>query len=513
MSRPCRCGVRVAAVALTVAACGRARPTLFNVTVEPDAISPNQDGVRDVARLSYSVGAAAEVSITLRARGEDYVFRAGLPRQPDDYEALFGGVVDGRMLPDGRYTVAFEARPVDSGPPVVVERTLDLQGGDTEPPRLEGLSLQPDLLTPNQDGIADEVHLSYRLDEAAQVRVFLADADGARVTDILEQEESATMAGEPGPHEYEYDAGVEADARPPDDGDYTIVVEARDAAGNVIAGRLPLRIREGGQPRAAMFGDVDWSSTVVPLGTTLHFTVTVRNVGKTPIRTRGPEPGFVYDNAASFNQAPAAAFLVLARRDGRGTAEAVGPDGASPDLDLGAPGPSLAAEYQGMAQEDLGPVGRAERVDVCGRVTDAGAAVAGAEVTVFEIDGDGLGQTTTGDDGRWCLKDVPVPDEGQRSFARSPGAIRLGLEYDEKQTDLAYPYRWQLGRTADLDVCTSANRIYLCLAPGKEVVVTGGVQFTAAPFRRSTNVYLALMHEDVRKLHGPYGVQRITVEH
>jgi hypothetical protein len=39
------------------------------------------------------------------------------------------------------------------------------------------------------------------------------------------------------------------------------------------------------------------------------------------------------------------------------------------------------------------------------------------------------------------------------------------------------------------------------------------VRFVEPPFRRGTNVYLALMHEDVRKMHGPYGVQWITVEY
>jgi hypothetical protein len=62
-------------------------------------------------------------------------------------------------------------------------------------------------------------------------------------------------------------------------------------------------------------------------------------------------------------------------------------------------------------------------------------------------------------------------------------------------------------------VCRSENTVYLCLAPGQTVTVAGAVRFVTPPFRRTTNAYLALMHEDVRRMHGPYGRQAITIEH
>jgi hypothetical protein len=55
--------------------------------------------------------------------------------------------------------------------------------------------------------------------------------------------------------------------------------------------------------------------------------------------------------------------------------------------------------------------------------------------------------------------------------------------------------------------------LYLCLPPNESVVVWGGVRFVEAPFRRSTLAYLALMHEDVRRMHGPYNPQRIAIEY
>jgi hypothetical protein len=484
--------------------------------VDPSAITPNADGAADVARIAYTIGAASHLTVTLDGPAGSFVLRQDAPRAPDAYEALFGGVVDEHMIPDGDYTVRFVATPDDGGATVVAEKPLSLREGDVTPPQLSGFAVEPADLTPNQDGIGDEVTIAYQLDAPADVRVYLATLDGTYVADLLEEETSATMAGDPGPHEYRYDAGVEADAKPPPNGDYLVVAEARDAVGNVTREERPLSIRDGGQPRESFFGDIQWSATTVPLGSTLTFTTTVRNDGDTPIRTRGPEPGFVYDNRASFNAVPEAGFLILAKVGEEGRSALV-PAHAVPEslvLDFGAPQPprdpprletSLEAA---RADDELLPAA----ATVCGQVVDGADPVAGASVAAFEVDGDGLSQTTTDATGRFCFANLPVARAPERTFARSPGALRVGLEYNDNLTDIGYPYRWQLGPTNDLDVCASGGKLYLCLLPGKQVVVTGGVTFEEPPLRRETDAYLALMHEDVRRI-GPYDPQRITIEY
>ena len=89
----------------------RGDPTLYDVTVDPASITPDGDGNADVSRIAYSVGAPALVSITLTdpTAGASYVFRDQRPRSPGTYEALFGGVVDGRMVPDGDYVLDITA--------------------------------------------------------------------------------------------------------------------------------------------------------------------------------------------------------------------------------------------------------------------------------------------------------------------------------------------------------------------------------------------------------------------
>lgn len=504
-------------VAALLGACASA-PLVHDVRVEPAVITPNQDGDADVARISYRIGAPARLSMTLVAEdGTTHVLRDSLPRSPGPHEALFGGVVDGRMLADGTYTLRLDASPAASadgdadGDGSSQELTLSISGGDTDPPRLHGLAVRPDELSPNQDGLGDRVAISYSLDEPTDVRLWLETADGSYVTDILEEQDSGEFAGEPGPHVYDYDAGVDADAPPPPDGEYRIVAEAKDGAGNVLREILPLTIRSGGQPRAAIIGDVEWSDTVLPLGDTLSFTATVRNVSGTPIRTRGPEPGTVYDNDETYNAVAPEAWLVWAASgDERGTAWVDYTDlGDGVAIDLGGADADRGADSGRRAGDDVSDAPST----LCGIVTNGAGPVPAATVAVFESDGDNGRMATTDGDGRFCIADLePVP-EYERTFSRSPGSVRLALEYDDKRTDIAYPFRWQLGATEELEVCQSGDAVYLCLPPGKTVDVHGGVRFVEPPFRRTTTAYLALMHEDVRRMHGPYNPEPISIEH
>ena len=517
-------------VALAVATgCAGRAPVLSGVAVAPDGITPDGDGAADVARLTYSVGQPARVTIVLRGSDHrEHVFRAARPRQPGSYEALFGGVIDGRMLPDGAYDVVVRAEPVDGRQPAAEQvARLTVQAGDAAPPVLGGFTLDRDTFTPNQDGIGDAVHVSYTVDEPlAGFRLWLERADGTFVSDIVQERETADDPTQPGAHDFRYDAGVDADAPPPPNGDYRVVAEARDAIGNVTRESLPLTIRDGGKPSAALKGDVIWSQRLLPLGATLYFTATVQNAGDTPIRTRGPEPGFVYDNDVSYNQVAAPAVLLLARANGQATSlrvpisstlitdvaldVAAGPvlfgggatwDAvASPFSSTGSPGPFT----------DSGPSPTPLRV--CGRVLDGGAPVPGADVVAFEADGDNGVRTTTGADGRFCFEKLDVPPDLERNYTQSSGAMRLAVKYDDARQTLDYPYRWQLGRTADLDVCATEDRLYLCLPPGKQVQVTGGIRFREPPYRRQTRIYTSVVHEDVRVIQPGYGQQQLTVE-
>jgi len=286
---------------LSIMGCVGREPLLSNVSVAPTIISPNADGLDDVAAIRYEISKPCVFSIYFNGPdGQRHVFREEKRRSPGQYEALFGGHVGGRVLPDGTYDIVLEAVSLDAGASERWEGQITVVGGDTTLPELREFTVFPQQFTPNQDGINDRVRVSYVLTKQAEVRVWIENAEGEFVTSVLEGEKNPVEPGRPGRHQYDYDAGVDADAPPPPDGTYTVIAEARDQAGNVVRATAPLNILEGGVPRAT----IQWAEitpSIVPLGEVVNVAATVKNVGTVPIRTTGPAPGTEYTTQESFN--------------------------------------------------------------------------------------------------------------------------------------------------------------------------------------------------------------------
>ena len=282
-----------------LAGCG-SQPLLTDVAIRPAVISPNADGVDDVAEIRYTLTRQATFSLILvDSEGGEHYFRRDLRRSRGERTAYFGGVIEGSLLPDGDYTSVFVATD-DRGHQERVELPITIRDGDDVAMRIEKLDIFPQTFTPNRDGIADRVRISYVLNKrAARVDVYLLGNDGTR---FPVPEDRIREMGAPGTHEHDYDAGVDLGAPPPPDGVYTVVVEAEDAVGTKDRIEGKLEIRGGGVPmveivnRAAQF-----SPDVVPLGGTLTFTTTVRNIGTVPVRTKGPESGSTYTTSENFN--------------------------------------------------------------------------------------------------------------------------------------------------------------------------------------------------------------------
>ena len=288
-----------------IAACGF-RPLLYDVVVTPETITPNADGITDVARISYKLSRSATLSIYLMDdAGKKHYFRRERPRSQGVYSVDFSGVIQGAMLPDGVYTWVIEARD-DAGEAVSADGSLTLQEADTLWPELQGFSVYPKEFTPNRDGINDRVTINYDLNKPAEVKVYLLSPDGETRYPIAEKERNVEP-GEPGFHTYDYEGGVDLGADPPPDGQYVVWAEAVDRVGNRTLLTDTIIIAEGGVPRADIVqATVDFynpasGDQVVPLGQTLAFTLTVENRGSVPIRTQGPESGTPYRSDENFN--------------------------------------------------------------------------------------------------------------------------------------------------------------------------------------------------------------------
>lgn len=276
------------------------RPLLHNVSIRPQTISPNADGVDDIAEIKYSLSRQSRITIYLVDQdGKRHYFRDGNRRSKGERTAYFGGVIDDTLLPDGEYTCVLVAED-ERGHTQRVEKSLAISGGDKVPLRIDNLNIWPQEFTPNRDGIRDRVTIGYSLNKQAErVEVYLLDEEGNKYP--VPEDEIREM-GSPGTHEHDYDAGIDLGATPPPDGTYTVVVEAVDAVGNQEKETGELTIHGGGVPRVEIVNRAaTFSPDVVPLGHTLTFTCTVKNIGTVPVRTKGPEPGTTYSTSENFN--------------------------------------------------------------------------------------------------------------------------------------------------------------------------------------------------------------------
>lgn len=319
-------------------------PLLVSATFDRERITPNADGIDDLAVIEYRLSRPATVSIFLEgSNGDRYYFRQNEPRISGQYRVLFSGIVAGyvlpgeeiagtierRLIPNDRYTWVIEATHGNE-----VERksgTLEIAEADSALPEISAFEIHPAEFTPNQDGIRDRVSINVYLEKPAQLSVYLEDASGQRY--YLPEREEGRLPGDRGNHEFDYDGGVDQGMEPPPDGQYTVYAVAQDAEGQRIVRQGTLSIRDGGLPQVEIvpqstgavvyFGSMpyderyytdldtagqpiprpegvisDLTTLTMPLGDLLVFKLTVSNYGSTPVRTAGPFPGTVYQ----FNQ-------------------------------------------------------------------------------------------------------------------------------------------------------------------------------------------------------------------
>jgi hypothetical protein len=398
-------------IILFVAGCSGG-PLLSEVTVSPQTITPNADGLEDVTRISYHLNGSADLSIYfVDGEGNRHYFRDNRRRSEGDYGVDFSGVVDGAMLPDGDYTWVVEATEIipqtveswgffnsrvedstNRGETTSQSGTLTIQNADTAKPELEGFSVYPQVFTPNQDGINDRVDINYYLTKEADVAVYLLAPDGETRYPIAEVERDIEP-GQPGFHTYDYEGGVDLGAEPPPDGDYIVYAEAVDKVGNRTIVTNTLTIEEGGVPRADIvsanvdFYNPETGGQVVPIGGTLAFTLTVENFGNVPIRTTGPNSGMHYLDSENFNT---------------------------------------------------------------------------------------------------------------KGVLESSGAWRIGIDY-EGNPSYPYPYRWAIGNVDELEQRIINNNVEYFLPPGQRAVVVGSIQITEPISNKDrVNFWAGLIHEDVR---------------
>ncbi len=211
-------GIRVATGVLGKAASPPPTPlSLTNLAATPAVIAPAADGTGSTATVGFTLGGPALVTASVfDASG------ASLGSVLDEQRPAGNNTFSWQLgsLPDGRYrltvTAAAGTKSVTKAADVTVDRTLT------------GLAASARAISPNADGVADRLTLSYTLTQNAPVRIDL-EQSGVVVSTLFQ--------GQPGLGQHTVDWDGTADGAQLADGRYVVVVTVTDALGDV---QLPL---------------------------------------------------------------------------------------------------------------------------------------------------------------------------------------------------------------------------------------------------------------------------------
>ena len=299
----------LALLSAALAGCGTTGALLS--AVGPAEIELRPTGQGETAKISYSIGKAARVSVFLDdAAGTRYTLRANEPRLPsaDGYTLLFDGtaptndpVLKRRALPSGRYTYTVRA-DADDGSTASAQGTLTITGVDAPPPLIEDLVIFPNTISPNADGVDDISEITYQLPVSATVDIVFSAPDGRDIYQFV----AADKEG-PTPQRHVWN-GKTVDNVLLADGVYTMTVRAQDLFGNLVERQAPVTIKGGGQPEVKItFTHI--APEAVMKGDVITVTMRVKNIGDVPIRTYGPASGYQYSTDEVFSSIAGGAYV------------------------------------------------------------------------------------------------------------------------------------------------------------------------------------------------------------
>src|SRR3954447_5470153 len=194
-----------------------ATATVSALVAGPQLVTPNGDGTDDALSITYTLSAAAPVTVTILA-GTTPVTTAFSGTQAKGEQTVEWAPPP--EVADGSYTVNVATPKSSVSAPFTIDRTLG------------SLAVTPALFSPNADGHLDATTVAYTLAQSASVNVRI-EQSGAVVADLGTQ----TLAA--GAQQLAWD-GTNAGTRVPD-GSYDAVVSATDSLTTVMQ-RVPVTV-------------------------------------------------------------------------------------------------------------------------------------------------------------------------------------------------------------------------------------------------------------------------------
>lgn len=387
---------------------------------------------------------------------------------------------------------------------------------------LSNVRVEPSVISPNADGTDDLARITYRVHMPARVSIYLTGADGARF-DLRRDVERP-----PSPAPYEILFNGVAGGRLMANGDYTWHVEAATDAG-VTSFSGPLRIQQADMPFPKIedftlsspiftpnrdgIDDRVYINVYLPVRARLNVYVVGDNGFRYEVQRReglqlvsdnaelapgrynydydggidlgaDPPPNGVYTLVAQTQDAIGQSDMVTATltitQSGRPNAEiVVQPDGSG-------------VEWARAPQSTIGAASRGNPNETQRMTLGIG------ETLHFTMAVRNTGLVPIRTAGPFDPEDCYRMDENRytKGFAQEPGVFRVGVDY-ETNTGSDHPWRWGVGALDDLDIVMRDGQPLYYLAPDKQVLVRGCIQFTRVPVRNPFYVWASLIHEDV----------------
>ncbi|MEO8287792.1 MAG: hypothetical protein ABI670_15295 [Chloroflexota bacterium] len=279
-------------LSMLLVACDSSGAALSNVLASTDSIVPGSTGIGKPAgavEVRYTLGKKSAVTATL-----DGPVKSTLLSQEQtagEHLLRFAGVVDTdeatpdyrvvrRVVPSGDYKITISTGDAQSSVGFTVgEARQDV-------PAIENFVLHPDTISPNSDALDDVAEATFRTNQTTTLSVDLYDRSGGR-TAVL-----APIKRGPGEQNVVISGQDDLGTALPD-GVYTATVRATDSVGNRVEASKPITVEAGGAPNLDLVS-VDFSPRQIIIGTEISVTVRVKNTGKVPLRTQGPDPGYTY---------------------------------------------------------------------------------------------------------------------------------------------------------------------------------------------------------------------------
>jgi len=393
-------------------------------------------------------------------------------------------------------------------------------------PPLSAASIALPAISPNADGKTDITGIHYALRRPANISIYVVDPAGQR---YYFRQDKARAAGA---YDITFSGVVDAytlpgekvpntlQARVLQNGQYTWVIAATDAQGqqNQITGALTITDADTALP------EIDAFTISPPVFTPNQDGIDDHAIINIGLSKDIPADGLkVYLlNADGSQQLPIGEAVTPIQPGQRGLHEFDYDGGIGQNL---RPPPDGQYIVRAVAEDRVG-----QRVSADSHVTIQNGGLPKADIVLGQVKwssdqvlfGQPLTFTlvvenygtaplrTSGPDSGWQYTSMAQHANSIGQYQQS-GAWRVGINCDTCLSD--YPWRWALGKTADLtNIPDSFGRPQYYLMPGQKVEVTGSIVLDKIITSRNPQYFWAgLIHEDVAEVNNNVDPQLVTI--